>query len=74
MEVDGLLKEIIKEKTKVGLEFNNLEMILYVMNPLMCRHKLVIKKGHIMRRLGYAISEAPQPKPQVRPQRTGNKN
>ena len=49
------------------------------MNPLMSRHKLVIKKGHIMRRLGHAIQESPQPKPwtppnQVNPQRTGNKN
>ena len=44
--MDGLLKEIIKEKTKVGLEFNYLKektkvglefnylrMIVYVMNP-----------------------------------------
>ena len=74
MKVDGLLREIIREETKVGPEFNYLGMILYVMNPLMCRHKLVIKKGHIMRRLGYAISEAPQLKPEVPPQRTGNKN
>ena len=49
MKVDGLLKEIIKEETKVGLEFNYLEMIVFVMNPLMSRHKLAIKKGHIMR-------------------------
>ena len=48
-------------------------MIVYVMNPLMSRHKLPIKKGHIMRRLGYAIPEAPQPKPQVPAQRTGDK-
>ena len=73
MKVDGLLKEIIKEETKVGLEFNYLETIVYVMNPLMSRHKLAIKKGHIMRRLGQAIPEAPQPKPQVPPQRMGNK-
>ena len=74
MKVDGLLKEILKEETQVGLEFNYLEMIIYVMNPLMSRHKLAIKKGHIMRRLGYAIPEAPQPKPKVPPQRTWNKN
>ena len=55
MKLDGLLKEIIKEETKVGLEFNYLEMIVFVMNPLMSRHKLPIKKGHIMRRLGHAI-------------------
>ena len=72
-KVDGLLKEIIKEETEVGLEFNYLEMIVYVMNPLMSRHDLAIKKGNIMPRLGYAIPEAPQPKPQVPPQRTGNK-
>ena len=79
MKVDGLLKEIIKEETKVGLEFNYLEMIVFVMNPLMSRHKLANKKGHIMRGLGHAIPELPQPKPctplnQVNPQRTGNKN
>ena len=73
MKVDGLLKEIIKEETKVGLKFNYLKMIVYVMNPRMSRHKLAIKKGHIMQRLGYAIPEAPQPKPQVPPPRTGNK-
>ena len=78
-KVDGLLKEIIKEETKVGLEFKYLETIVYVMNPRMSRHKLAIKKGHIMRRLGYAIQESPQPKPwtppnQVNPQRTGNKS
>ena len=79
MKVDGLLKKIIKEETKVGFEFNWLEMIVFVMSPLMSRHKLSIKKGHIMRRLGHAIQESPQPKPwtppnQVNPQRTGNKN
>ena len=79
MKVDGLLKEIIKEETKVGLEFNYLEMIAFMMNPLRSRHKLAIKKGHIMRRLGHAIQESPQPKPwtppnQVNPQRTGKKN
>ena len=73
MKVDGLLKEIIKEETKVGLEFNYFEMIVCLMNPVMSRHKLAIKKGHIMRRLGQAIPEATQPKPQVPPQRTGNK-
>ena len=73
MKVDGLLKEIIKEETKVQLDFNYLEMIIFVMNPLMSRHKLATKKGHIMHRLGQAIPEAPQPKPQVPPQRTGNK-
>ena len=73
MKVDGLLKEIIKEETKVGLEFNYLKMIVFVMNPLMSPHKLAIKKGHIMRRLGQAIPEASQPKPQLPPQRTGNK-
>ena len=73
MKVDGLLKEIIKEETKVRLEFNYLEMIVFVMNPLMARHKLATKKGHIMRWLGQAIPEAPQPKPQVPPQRTRNK-
>ena len=72
MKVDGLLKEIIKEETKVGLELNYPEMILFVMNPLMSGYKLAIKKGDIMRRLGQAIPEAPQPKSQVRPQRTGN--
>ena len=30
IKVDGLLKEIIKEETKVGLEFNYLEMIVFV--------------------------------------------
>ena len=40
---------------------------------VMSRHKLAIKKGHIMRRLRQAIPEAPQPKPQVPPQQTGNK-
>ena len=79
MKVDELLKEIIKEETKVGLEFNYLEMIVFVMNPLMSRHKLLIKKGHIMQQLGHAIQESPQPKPwtpanQVNAQRTGNKN
>ena len=63
MKVDGLLKEIIKEETKVGLGFNYLEMIIFVMNPLMSRHKLRIKKGHIMRLLGDATQESPQPKP-----------
>ena len=79
MKVDGLLKEIIKEETKVGLDFNYLEMIVFVMNPLMSRHKSAIKKGHIMRRLGHVIQVSPQPKPwtllsKVNPQRTGNKN
>ena len=79
MKVDGLLKEIIKEEPNVGLEFNYLEMILFVMNPLVSRHKLAIKEGHIMRRLGHAIQHSPQPKPwtspnQVNPQRTGNKH
>ena len=79
IKVDGLLKEIIKEETKVQLEFNYLEMIVFVMNPLMSCHKLAIKKGHIMRQLGHAIQESPQLKPwtppnQVNPQRMGNKN
>ena len=74
MKVDGLLKVIIGEETKVALEFDYLEMIIFVMNTLMSRYKLPIKKENIMRRLGHAIQEAPQPKPQVRPQKTGNKN
>ena len=79
MKVDGLLKEIIKEETEVGVEINYLKMIVFVMNPLMFRHKFAIKKGHIMRQLGHAIQESPRPKPwtppnQVNPQRTGNKN
>ena len=79
MKVDGLLKEVIKEETKVGLEFNYLGMIVFVMNPLMSRHKSAIRKGHVMRRLGHAIQESPQPKPwtprnQVNAGRTGNKN
>ena len=74
VKVDALPKEIIKEETKVGLKLNYLGMIVFVMHPLMSRHKLAIKKGHIMRRLGQAILEAPHPKPQVPlPQRTGNK-
>ena len=73
MKVNGLLKEIIKEETKVGLELNYLEIIVFVMNLLMSRHKWAIKKRHIMRRQGQAIPEAWQPKPQVPPQRTGNK-
>ena len=48
-------------------------MIVFLMNPLMSRHKLAIKKGNIMRRVGYAIPQVPQPEPQVSPQRTGNK-
>ena len=47
--MDGLLKEIIKKKTKFQLEFNYLKVIVFVMNPLMFRYKLAIKKGHIMR-------------------------
>ena len=43
------------------------------MNPLMSRHKLAVKKGQFMRRLGYAIPEPPQRKPQGAAQRTGNK-
>ena len=79
MKVDGLLKEIINEETNVGLEFDYLEMIVFVMNPLMSRQKLAIKKGHIMRRLRHAIQESPQSKPstppnQVNSQQTGNKN
>ena len=79
MKVEGLLKESIKEENQVGLEFNYLEVIVFVKNPLMSRHKLAIKKGHIMRRLGHAILESPQPKPwtppnQVNPQGRGNKN
>ena len=79
MKVDGLLKEIIKEETKVGLEFNYLKMIVFVMSPIISRHKLAIKKGHIMRRIGPAIQESPQPKlwtppNQVNPQQTGSKN
>ena len=35
MKVDELLREIIKEETKVWLEFNYLETIAYVMNALM---------------------------------------
>ena len=77
MKVDGFLKEIIKEDTKVGLEFNYVKMIVFVMNPLMSRHKLAIKKGHIMRPLGHAIQESPQPKPwtppnEGNPQQTAN--
>ena len=41
------------------------------MNPLMSRHKLAIKKGHIMRRLGQAIPEAPQPSPKCLLNRPG---
>ena len=79
MKFDGLLKVIIKEETKVGLEFNYLEMIVLVMNCLSSRHKRAVKKGHIMRRLGHAFEESPHPKPwtppnQVNPQWTGNKN
>ena len=33
MKVDGLLKKIIKEESKVGLEFNYLGMIIFVMSP-----------------------------------------
>ena len=73
MKVDGLLKEIRKEETKVRLEFNYLEMVVFVMNCLMSRHKSAIRKGHIMRMLGHAIQVAPQPKPQVDPHQTGNK-
>ena len=43
MKVDVLLKEIIKVETKVGLKFNYLKMILFVMNPLMSCQKLTIK-------------------------------
>ena len=76
--VDGLLTEIIKEETQVQLEFDYFEMIIFVLKCLMSRHKLAIKKGHMMRRLGHAFQESPQPKPwtplnQVNPQRTGNK-
>ena len=39
MKVDGFLKDIIKEGTKVGLEFNYLEMIVFVTDDLMSRHK-----------------------------------
>ena len=79
MKVDGLLKEISKEETNVELELNYLEMNVFVMKPLMSHHKLAIKKGHIMRRLGHAIQELPQPKPwtppnEVNPERTGNNN
>ena len=73
MKVDGLLKEIFKEETKVGLEFNYLEMIVFLMNPLMPRHKFAIKRGHIMLRLGQAIPEAPHSKPQVPAQLTRTK-
>ena len=78
MKVNGSLKEIIKEDTKVGFEFDYLQMIMFVMNPLMSRHKLAITKGHIMRPLKHVIQESPQPKPrtlpnEVNPQRTGNK-
>ena len=78
MKVNGLLKEIINEESQVGWEFNYLEIIVFLMNPLMSRHKLAVKKGHIMRRLGHAIQESRQRKPctppnQVNPQRTGNK-
>ena len=59
MKVHALLKEIIKDETKVGLEFIYLRIIVFVMNPLMSRHKYASKKGHVMRRLGYAIHEAP---------------
>ena len=65
--MDRLLKEIIKEETKVELEFHYLEMIAFVMNPLMSRDRLAIKMGHIMRRLWHAIQETPQPKPWTRP-------
>ena len=73
MKVDRLLKEIFKEETKVGLEFSYLEMIVFLMNPLMPRLKFAIKRGHIMRRLGQAIPEAPHSKPQVPAQRTRTK-
>ena len=69
MMVHGLLKEIIKEETRVGTECNDLEMIVYVMNPHTSGHELTIKKQHTMRRLGYAIPEA-----QVPPQQKGNKS
>ena len=45
MKVDGLLKEIIKEETNVGLEFNQLEMIVFVMNPLMSATNLRSRRG-----------------------------
>ena len=48
MKIDGLRKKILKEEIKVALEFNYLEMIIFVMNQLMSRHKLEIKKVHIV--------------------------
>ena len=65
MKVDGLLKEIVKEETKFGLELNFIGLIILVMNPLKSRRILAIMKGHIIRRSGHGIQEAPQSKPQV---------
>ena len=79
IKVDGLLEEMIKEETKVSLEFNYLEMIVFIMNPLISGHRLKIQKVHIMKRLRHAIQEVPQRKPlqqppnQVNPPRTVNK-
>ena len=71
MKVDGLLKVFMKEETKVGPEFNYLEMIIFLMNPLMSRHKFAIKKGHIIRRLWHAIQQTLQPKAPSAPSTDG---
>ena len=71
MKFDGLLKEIIKEETNFGLELNYLETTVFMMHPLISRHKLAIKKGPIMRRLGHVIQEASQRKPQLTPSGQG---
>ena len=72
MKVDALLKEIIKEETKVGLEFNYLEMIVFVMKPLHVPPQIGDQEGAHHARAGSSHPRSAATQVPRASQRTGN--